>query len=226
MQCFLKSKCIIVEISMVKIGELLRKLRSLRSCFRILPPGAFTPQGIEGAMKHDMSKHWCTLQWCASRGWYIAHENWTSWKMTIIHTQQLTEGLLEYFVKLFLHMYMTGIMINKLVKQHKLQSGTVITQLNISWYNLHSNADTNHDDVIIWKHFSHYWPFVRGIHQSLSFALTLTPIFCVTMRRGNWQPQPNETFTRWDKYSQRLQGNCSGNCLVNTEACTTETNPY
>ena len=80
MQCFLKSKCIIVEISMVKIGELLRKLRSLRNCFHILPPGALTPQGIEGAMKRDMSKHWCTLQWCASRGWVIAHENWTSWR--------------------------------------------------------------------------------------------------------------------------------------------------
>ena len=39
---------------------------------------ALTPQGIEGAMKHDVSKHWCTLQWCASRGWFIAHENWTS----------------------------------------------------------------------------------------------------------------------------------------------------
>ena len=22
-----------------------------------------------------------------------------------------------------------------------------------------------HDDVIKWKHFPHYWPFVRGIHQ-------------------------------------------------------------
>ena len=24
-----------------------------------------------------------------------------------------------------------------------------------------------HDDVIIWKHFPRYWPFVRGIHRSL-----------------------------------------------------------
>ena len=24
---------------------------------------------------------------------------------------------------------------------------------------------TQHDDVIKWKHFPHYWPFVRGIHQ-------------------------------------------------------------
>ena len=34
---------------MIKIGELLRKLWSLRSCFNILPPRALTPQGIEGA---------------------------------------------------------------------------------------------------------------------------------------------------------------------------------
>ena len=79
MQCFLKSKCIKVELSMIKIGELLRKLWSLRSCFLILPPGALAPQGIKGAVKRDVSKHWCTLQWCASRGWVIAHENWTSW---------------------------------------------------------------------------------------------------------------------------------------------------
>ena len=26
--------------------------------------------------------------------------------------------------------------------------------------------DTCHDDVIKWKHFPRYWPFVRGIHMS------------------------------------------------------------
>ena len=83
MQCFVKSKYIKVEISMIKIGELLRKLWSLRSCFLILPPGALAPQGIKCAMKRDVSKHWYTLQWCASRGWVIAHENWTScWSWT------------------------------------------------------------------------------------------------------------------------------------------------
>ena len=37
-------------------------------------------------------------------------------------------------------------------------------------YNTHSvNAQftlTIHDDVVKWKHFPHYWPFVRGIHRS------------------------------------------------------------
>ena len=78
MQCFLNSNILNVELSMITIGELLRKLWSLRSCFLILPPEALTPQGIEGATKRDVSKHWCAIQWCASRGWFIAHENWTS----------------------------------------------------------------------------------------------------------------------------------------------------
>ena len=26
--------------------------------------------------------------------------------------------------------------------------------------------DSSHDDVIKWKHFARYWPFVRGIHRS------------------------------------------------------------
>ena len=27
-----------------------------------------------------------------------------------------------------------------------------------------------HDDVIKWKHFPRYWPFVRGIHRFLDLA--------------------------------------------------------
>ena len=28
------------------------------------------------------------------------------------------------------------------------------------------NLNSNHDNVIKWKHFPRYWPFVRGIHRS------------------------------------------------------------
>ena len=31
---------------------------------------------------------------------------------------------------------------------------------------LRNSIATNHDDVIKWKHFPRYWPFVRGIHRS------------------------------------------------------------
>ena len=47
MQCFLKSNILKVELSMIKIGELLRKLWRLRSCFLILPPGALTSKGLK-----------------------------------------------------------------------------------------------------------------------------------------------------------------------------------
>ena len=80
LQCLWKANILKVELSTIKIGLSLRKLWSLRSCFLILPPGALTPQGTEDARKRDASKHWCTLHWCASRGWFIAHENWTSWQ--------------------------------------------------------------------------------------------------------------------------------------------------
>ena len=30
----------------------------------------------------------------------------------------------------------------------------------------HMASQINHDDVIKWKHFPRYWPFVRGIHRS------------------------------------------------------------
>ena len=78
MQCFLKSKYIKSRTFNDKNRWIIKKVVVLRSCFNILLPGALTPLGIEGAMKHDVSKHWCTLQWCASRGWFIAHENRTS----------------------------------------------------------------------------------------------------------------------------------------------------
>ena len=32
---------------------------------------------------------------------------------------------------------------------------------------VHNECHSNHDDVIKWKYFPRYWPFVQGIHQSL-----------------------------------------------------------
>ena len=34
------------------------------------------------------------------------------------------------------------------------------------WYIITSQYICIHDDVIKWKHFPRYWPFVRGIHRS------------------------------------------------------------
>ena len=34
------------------------------------------------------------------------------------------------------------------------------------WYGCERTEPWVHDDVIKWKHFQRYWPFVRGIHRS------------------------------------------------------------
>ena len=39
-----------------------------------------------------------------------------------------------------------------------------ISECYVTWNR--PNAVNKHDDVIKWKHFPRYWPFVRGIHRS------------------------------------------------------------
>ena len=41
-----------------------------------------------------------------------------------------------------------------------------LSQKLCSRFVLDSDLLRFHDDVIKWKHFPHYWPFVRGIHRS------------------------------------------------------------
>ena len=52
--------------------------------------------------------------------------------------------------------------------------------------NLNSNCiqtPPRHDDVIKWKNFPRYWPFVRGIHRSPS-QITILTIVCATKYSG------------------------------------------
>ena len=46
----------------------------------------------------------------------------------------------------------------------------------VEWFD-NSNTAVYHDDVIKWKHFPRYWPFVRGIHRS--------PVNCP--HKGQWR---------------------------------------
>ena len=44
---------------------------------------------------------------------------------------------------------------------------TRVQQLQILLFSSRlKNMEYSHDDVIKWKHFPRYWPFVRGIHRS------------------------------------------------------------
>ena len=46
-------------------------------------------------------------------------------------------------------------------------SKTVHTNYTIVWFMGLDIVHVDHDDVIKWRHFPRYWPFVRGIHRSL-----------------------------------------------------------
>ena len=43
---------------------------------------------------------------------------------------------------------------------------TMISDAVLPQYVNAHRLNANHDDVMKWKHFPRYWPFVRGIHQS------------------------------------------------------------
>ena len=42
----------------------------------------------------------------------------------------------------------------------------IINYCQMKWKSKRSEKLESHDDVIKWKHFPRYWPFVRGIHRS------------------------------------------------------------
>ena len=54
--------------------------------------------------------------------------------------------------------YTTGLI--KLSSRYVRQGNAIITR----------TYHVNYDDVIKWKHFPRYWPFVRGIHRSLVYS--------------------------------------------------------
>ena len=49
----------------------------------------------------------------------------------------------------------------------ELRKSLRVTKKHQLWYLLAFNViNSSHDDVIKWKHFPRYWPFVRVIHRS------------------------------------------------------------
>ena len=61
------------------------------------------------------------------------------------------------------------------------------------WYDsnfiLQTAKSSRHDDVIKWKHFPRYWPFVRGIHRvAMSSCKALYSITPAILRRQDFEP--------------------------------------
>ena len=76
MQWSMKSKYIKSTTFNDKNRWIIKKIVLSKLLPHLATRGTYSP----GEMKCDVSKHWSTLQWCASRGWVIAHENWTSFE--------------------------------------------------------------------------------------------------------------------------------------------------
>ena len=93
----------------------------------------------------------------------------SNWSLLIVKTWPLSTGL----------MLIVGLMpnMNHITVQSKYT--WIDTDQSLSIYNWHwskcvyypgqTAAGCRHDDVIKWKHFLHYWPFVQGIYRWLEF---------------------------------------------------------
>ena len=101
------------------------------------------------------------------------------WHQNIINLPSLSQELLQHSTttslcklsypngnKVNLHIHLTGIFnamaISALFTRTWLFFTPLPGQLNPTW----ATTCNLYDDVIKWKHFLRYWPFVRGIHRS------------------------------------------------------------
>ena len=75
-----------------------------------------------------------------------------------------------------------------------------------------------HDDVIKWKHFPHYWLFVRestGLHWSPVDFLTVTQYFDVFYLRLNKRLNKQSRRRWFETPSISIWRRCNGNCVNN-----------
>ena len=64
------------------------------------------------------------------------------------------------------YLRVTSIFFTKSFRNCALSMAKLVSCRRISYKEMKYREVWLHDDVIKWKHFSRYWPFVRGIHQS------------------------------------------------------------
>ena len=56
----------------------------------------------------------------------------------------------------------------------------------LSFTEITIDYSANHDDVIKWKHFPRYWPFVRGIHRGQMPVTRSFDVFLIYARINGW----------------------------------------
>ena len=69
-----------------------------------------------------------------------------------------------------------------------------LSQLSLEMLQYRMRSHVPHDDVIKWKHFPCYWPFVRGIHQSPVNSLIFS-LICIWI--NGWVNNREAGDLRW-----------------------------
>ena len=78
-----------------------------------------------------------------------------------------------FLINIFSHFIVNSATIVSTLLLQKLYTVFLIPQQCISllvpnnYWTTKFSTRQNHDDVIKWKHFPRYWPFVRGIHRRI-----------------------------------------------------------
>ena len=93
---------------------------------------------------------------------WISEMHCANWYFLLCTIQTRNVHMFLYFVLLWL-CYISWILFIYL----PMFSGLFVwTRSNRMVASVPVKQPENHDDVINWKHFARYWPFVRGIHRS------------------------------------------------------------
>ena len=88
----------------------------------------------------------------------VLHHNdvtWTSWRLKSLPTRY----------RFALSPY-KGLLMRKAFPCHDVTIKHEHFDIVAKGLDCHLSGNRKHDDVIKWKHFPRYWPFVRGIHRS------------------------------------------------------------
>ena len=126
-----------------------------------------TPHGGIRLLIHALDTY-CMLWSVMMIFWYSKAHTLTSWCVRLQHHLHPTAGeqlRITYTVPTHIHQTNGALSPSGLCKcsPSALRFTHVYHgDLLLKWINF----NPCHDDVIKWKHFPRYWPFVRGIHRS------------------------------------------------------------
>ena len=109
------------------------------------------------------------------------------------HFGYLVRGQCLMVIWLFSSRYSIGRLPSESCSKERRRDISRVIVGHFEWHHLINRklrVIINYDDVIKWKHFTRYWPFVRGIHRSPVNSLTQSPsdaeLWCFLWSAPEW----------------------------------------